>query len=107
MRRRGQGVRRLSDHELLEAWDEWRRLHPMPAGGDLEDSAQLAWQAWHDQEEAWLAEHGTDSNEVWRLRSVRYVGRLRWQAEQEGWVWGGVDVPPWPPEPSPNRGADC
>jgi hypothetical protein len=104
-RREPRSARRLSDVELLDAADEWDRRHPRPQPvGD--DDGGPAWQAWRDQWHAWLHEQGVTSDEYWRLRMRRYVGRLRWKAEQEGRVWGGVDLSAWPPSESPGPTSD-
>jgi hypothetical protein len=54
----------LSEVELIAAVDEWDAAHPMPSGGRDDP----AWLAWSDQHRAFLAELGTDSVALLRLR---------------------------------------
>jgi hypothetical protein len=99
VRRRERAGRALSDAELLDAYDEWRRSHPRPPVSESDEASLQAWQAWRDQYKAWMDEQGTSFDELDRLQHRRTTGNLRWVAVEEGREWGGVDVPVWAPSP--------
>jgi hypothetical protein len=68
VRRRERAGRALSDAELLDAYDEWRRAHPRPPVSESDEASLQAWQAWRDQYKAWMDEQGTSFDELDRLQ---------------------------------------